>query len=83
MYFCALCDQVIDLPAAKNLPQETEIFQFGAQDLIFSSEPVINDAQMLVLSIEPPVGVIQPVVVVQRLVIAIKHLSDNLFQLFD
>ena len=30
LYFLRLCNQIVDLLAAKNLPQETEIFQFGA-----------------------------------------------------
>ena len=59
--FC-LCNQVVDLPAAKELPQEAEIFQFGAQNFIFSFEPVICSVQMLVFSVEPPVGVVQPMV---------------------
>lgn len=63
--FC-LCNQVVDLPAAKNLPQEAEILQFGAQNFIFSFEPVVCGGQMLVLPVEPPVGVVQPMVELSR-----------------
>ena len=64
--FC-LCNQIIDLLTAKDLPQEAEILQFGAQNFIFSFEPVICSAQMLVFSVEPPVGVVQPVIAGRKL----------------
>lgn len=80
--FC-LRDQIVDLLAAKYLPQETEIFQFGAKGLIFSFEPVVGGGQMLVLPVEPTVGVIQPMIAVQRLVVVVEHLSDNLFQFLN
>ena len=38
---------------------------------------------MLVLPIQPTVGGVQPVVAVQRLVIATEHLPDDFFQLFN
>ncbi len=66
-----LCDQVVDLPAAKNLPQKAKIFQFGAQDIIFSFEPVVGCGQTLVFPVEPTVGGVQPVIAVQRFIIVI------------
>lgn len=38
---------------------------------------------MLVLPVEPTVGVIQPMIAVQRLVVVVEHLSDNLFQFLN
>ena len=38
---------------------------------------------MFILSVEPPVGGVQPVIAVQSLVIVVEHLSDNLFQFLN
>ena len=38
---------------------------------------------MLVFSVEPTVGGVQPVIAVQSLVIVVEHLSDNLFQFLN
>ena len=80
--FC-LCNQIIDLPTSKDLPQEAEILQFGAQNFIFSFEPVVGGGKVFILPIEPPVGVVQPVVAVQCLIIVVEHLSDNFFQFLN
>ena len=68
--FC-LCNQIIDLLTAKDLPQEAEILQFGAQGFIFSFEPVVGCGQMFILSVEPSIGGVQPVIAVQRFIIVI------------
>ena len=62
LYIFRLCNQVIDLLTAKNFPQETEIFQFGAQGIIFPFEPVVGCGQTLVFPVEPTVGGVQPVI---------------------
>ena len=80
--FC-LYNQIVDLLISEDLPQEAEIFQFGAQGIIFSFEPVVGCGQMLILSVEPTVGGVQPVIAVQSLVIAAKHLTDDFFQPLD
>ncbi len=83
LHIFGLCNQIVDLLAAKNLPQKAKVFQFGAQNFIFSFEPVIGGGQMLVLPVEPTVGVIQPMIAVQCLVIVVEHLPDDIFQFFD
>ena len=71
IHFLRLSNQIIDLLPSKNLPQEAEILQFGAQGIIFSFEPVVGCGQTLVFPVEPTVGVVQPVIAVQRFIIVI------------
>ena len=68
--FC-LCDQTIDLLTTKDFPQKTEILQLWTQGIIFSFEPVVGCGQTLVFPVEPTVGVVQPVIAVQRFIIVI------------
>ena len=71
IHFLRLSNQIIGLLPSKNLPQEAEILQFGAQGIIFPLEPVIGGAQMLVFPVQPTVGGVQPVIAVQRFIIVI------------
>ena len=75
-----LCNQAIDLLTAEDLPQEAEVFDFCPEHFIFFGQALIESGEMLILPIQPTVGGVQPVIAVQRLVIATEHLPDDFFQ---